>query len=360
MLDYFSRRNFLAGISASAFAAIYPPSFIDFLNKESTTSQPKSIIKPKMLKPGSTLGLIAPATALADSEQIAVAKEIAESFGFKVVIGKNTLKRYGYLAGSDEERAADINEMFRREDIDGIFPLQGGWGSMRTLPYLDFEMIRKNPKVFIGFSDITTLLLAFYKFSGLVVFHGPNVRYSFNKYTSDYYIRSFTKLEPLGKLLQPPLPEGEKVERENRMITIRGGKASGELIGGNLSLLVTTLGTPFEVSFKGKILFIEDVGEEPYRIDRMLTHLELSGALGGVAGVVLGKFRDCVPKAADYIGSLTIEEIFRTKFEKLGAPVISGLCFGHVKDHITLPIGIQATLDADAKTLTIEESAVSQ
>ncbi|MBW7889253.1 MAG: LD-carboxypeptidase [Bacteroidetes bacterium] len=358
MNDFFSRRDFLTGISFSALAAIYPANFLSFLEKESKLTEPKSLLKPKALKPGDTVGLVAPASAIAEREQAAIAKEVLESFGFKVVLGKNVLGHYGYLAGSDEERAADINTMFRRDDVDGVFPWQGGWGSMRLLPYLDFEVIRKNPKVFIGFSDITTLLLAFYKFAGLVVFHGPNVASSFNSYTFDYYIRSFTKKEPLGMLQQPPLPDGETVDKENRIITIRGGKAAGALVGGNLSLLVTTLGTPFEINYKNKILFLEDVHEEPYRIDRMLTHLELSGTLSSAAGIVIGKCRDCEPKDAGYSGSLTLEELFKTKFEKLGVPVISGVSFGHIKNHITLPIGVQATLDADAKTLTINESAV--
>jgi muramoyltetrapeptide carboxypeptidase len=358
MLDPITRRGFLSGISTTTLAAIYPPQFVSFLEKRSD-KKPLPLIKPKALKPGDTVGLIVPATAIEDPEKIDIARDIADSLGFKTVVGKHAAKQYGYLAGSDRERAEDINEMFRRSDVQGVFPIQGGWGSMRVLPYLDFDMIRKNPKVFIGFSDITTLLLAFYKFSGLVSFHGPNVWYSFNDYVRDYYTRSLTSTTPLGVLQQPPLPAGEKVNRENRIMTINGGKATGELIGGNLSLLVTTLGTPFEVDLKGKILFIEDVGEEPYRIDRMLTHLYLSGTLNEAAGFVLGKFRDCDPKGAGYLGSLTLNEIFKTRFEPLGKPCISGLSFGHIRDHITLPVGTKATLDADAKTLSLDESAVS-
>ncbi len=357
MLDPITRRGFLSGISTTTLAAIYPPQFVSFLEKRSDKN-PLPLIKPKALKKGDTVGLIVPATAVEEPEQIAVAKEIAESFGFKVVLGKNMEKQYGYLAGRDEERAEDINEMFRRNDVQGVLPIQGGWGTMRTLPYLDFEMIRKNPKVFVGFSDNTTLLLAFYKFSGLVTVHGPNVRYSFNDYTRDYYTRTLMSTTPVGLLQQPPLPAGETVNRDNRIVTVHGGKATGELIGGNLSLLVTTLGTPFEVDYKGKLLFIEDVGEEPYRIDRMLTHLYLSGVLNDAAGFILGKFRDCDPKGAGYVASLTLYELFKTRFGSLGKPCISGLSFGHIKDHIALPIGVKAELDADAKTVTILESAV--
>ena len=358
MSDFFTRRNFLAGVSASAFAAVYPPEFISLLETQAQNSKPLPLIKPKALKPGDTVGLVMPATAIDTPEWINISKEVAESLGFKVVMGKNVGNTYGYLAGTDQERAADINEMFRRSDVQGVFPIQGGWGSMRLLPYLDFELIRKNPKVFIGYSDITTLLLAFRKYSGLVTFHGPNIRSTFNDYVSDYYFRAITSSVPLGLLKQPPLPPGEKVEKENRIIMLHGGKASGELVGGNLSLLVTTLGTPFELDLTGKILFLEDVREEPYRIDRMLTHLFLSGALNNVAGIIVGKMRDCEPKDGGFTGSLTLEEIFRTRLGSLGKPAIYGLSFGHIRDQITLPIGVQATLDADAKTVTIDEGAV--
>jgi muramoyltetrapeptide carboxypeptidase len=358
MSDFFTRRNFLAGVSASAFGAVYPPQFMSILEAESKTQTPLPLIKPKALKPGDTVGLVMPATAIDTPEWITIAKELAESRGFNVVMGKNVGKSYGYLAGSDKERADDINEMFSRSDVKAVLPISGGWGSMRILPYLDFELIRKNPKVFVGFSDITTLLLAFHKFSGLVTFHGPNIRSTFNDYVADYYFRAVTSPEPLGLLKQPPLPPGEKVEKENRIITLNGGKATGQLVGGNLSLLVTTLGTPFEIDLTGKILFLEDVREEPYRIDRMLTHLFLSGTLNNAAGIIVGKMRDCDPREPGYLASLTLEEIFRTRLGTLGKPAIYGLSFGHIRDHITLPIGVNATLDADAKTVTIEEGAV--
>jgi muramoyltetrapeptide carboxypeptidase len=358
MSDFFTRRNFLAGVSASAIAAIYPPAFVSFLEARTKDQKPLPLIKPAALKQGDTVGLVLPATAIESLEWITIAKEIAESRGFNVVMGRNVGKTYGYLAGSDKERADDINEMFSRSDVKGILPISGGWGSMRVLPHLDFDMIRKNPKVFVGFSDITTLLLAFYKFAGLVTFHGPNIRSSFNDYVSDYYYRALTSTQPLGVLKQPPLPAGEKVNIENRIIVLNGGKATGELVGGNLSLLVTTLGTPFEIDLTGKILFLEDVHEEPYRIDRMLTHLFLSGTLNNAAGFIVGKMRDCEPKEAGVLGSLSLEEIFRTRLGSLGKPAIYGLSFGHIRDHITLPVGVKATLDADAKTVTIDEGAV--
>lgn len=358
MSELFSRRNFLAGFSASALAAIYPPAFVEMLEARTKDQSPLPTVKPAALKKGDTIGLVMPATAVETPERIVIAKEIAESLGFTVVLGKHVQNVYGYLAGSDKERAEDINEMFDRSDVKGVFPVQGGWGSMRILPHLDFDLIRKNPKVFVGFSDITTLLLAFHKFAGLVTFHGPNIFSTFNEYVSDYYFRAITSSSPLGLLKQPPLPPGERVDKENRILTLHGGTATGELVGGNLSLLVTTLGTPFEMDLTGKILFLEDVREEPYRIDRMLTHLFLSGSLSKAAGIVVGKMRDCEPQGGGFLGSLTLEELFRTRLGTLGIPAISGLSFGHIRDHITLPIGVKATLNADAKTLTIDEGAV--
>lgn len=358
MSDLFTRRDFLAGIGTSAFSAVYPPEFLSVLEDRKKLTSPLPLIKPEALKPGDTVGLVMPATAIDTPEWITIAKEIAESLGYTVVLGKNVGNTYGYLAGTDRERAEDINEMFARPEVKGILPIQGGWGSMRILPYLDFELARKHPKVFVGYSDITTLLLAYHKFSGLVTFHGPNIRSTFNDYVSDYYFRALSSSAPLGPLKQPPLPPGEKVEKENRILTLHGGKVSGPLVGGNLSLLVTTLGTPFEIDMTGKILFLEDVGEEPYRIDRMLTHLFLSGTLNAAAGIIVGKMRDCEAKGGGSPGSLTLEEIFRTRIGSLGKPAIYGLSFGHIRDHITLPIGVKATLDADARTVTIDDGAV--
>ncbi|MDE3057408.1 MAG: LD-carboxypeptidase [Bacteroidota bacterium] len=359
-IDLVSRRKFIAGMSASALAAVYPPSFLSRFEEHVSSDTELSLIKPKALKPGDTVGIIAPASNVYEHEEIVMGREIIESLGFKTVLGKNTARQYGYLAGSDEQRADDMNEMFHRDDIDGIICLRGGWGSMRILPMLDYEMMRKNPKVLMGYSDITSLLLAVYKHAGIVTFHGPVVLSTYNDYTMEYLTKAVFTPQPVGLIKNPPLPSGEKVEQENRIIRLGKGKGSGALVGGNLSLLVSTLGTPFEVDLKGKVLFIEEVGEEPYRVDRMLTHLWLTGKLQELAGLVIGKLTDCTPNdyKPAFPQTLSVEEILRTRIEPLGIPAVYGLMIGHIKDKITVPLGIQATLDGDAGTLTIDESAV--
>ena len=356
----FTRRKFIAGMSASALAAVYPPSFLERFEERSSPESELEVIKPKALKPGDTIGIVAPASNVYELEDIAMGREIIGSLGFKSVLGKNVSGQYGYLAGQDSERTADLNEMFRRDDVDGVICIRGGWGSMRILPMLDYELMRKNPKVLMGYSDITSLLLAVYKHAGIVTFHGPVVLSTFNEYTMEYLTRAIFTPAPIGAVKNPPLKSGEKVEKENRIIKLGKGKARGVLVGGNLSLVVSTLGTPFEVDLKDKILFIEEIGEEPYKVDRMITHLWLTGKLQEVAGIVIGKLTDCVPNEYKpaFTQTLSVEEILRTRIEPLHVPALYGLMIGHVKDKITVPLGVRATLDADEGTFVIDESAV--
>jgi muramoyltetrapeptide carboxypeptidase len=358
MIDMISsRRDFLTGISATALAAVYPQSFLDYVGG---TEESRDLLKPKALHPGSTLGIIAPASNVIEREDINVGCEVIQSLGFKTVLGKNAANQYGYLAGTDAERASDLNDMFRRDDVDGIICLRGGWGSMRILPLIDYELVRKNPKVIMGYSDITSLLIALYKVAGLVTFHGPVVLSTFSDYTMEYFTKAVLTPKPVGAVKVPVLRSGEKVEKDNRILKLGSGKGTGPLVGGNLSLVVSTLGTPFEVDLKGKMLFIEEVGEEPYKLDRMLTHLWLTGKLHELAGLVIGKLTDCKP--SDYkpafSHTLGIEEILRTRIEPIGIPAIYGAMIGHVRDKITVPLGIEATLDADAGTLSINDNAV--
>ncbi len=360
MTSHFTRRNFIAGMSASALAAVYPPPFLRRFEELSSSDKELELVKPKALKPGNTIGIVAPASNVYEVEDINVGREIVESLGFKTVLGKKVASQYGYLAGSDTDRAADLNEMFRRDDVDGIICLRGGWGSMRILPMLEYDVMRKNPKVLMGYSDITSLLLAVYKHAGIVTFHGPVVLSTFNEYTMEYLSKAIFSPTPIGVVKNPPMKSGEKVEKENRLIKLGEGKGTGVLVGGNLSLLVSTLGTPFEVDLKDKILFLEEIGEEPYKIDRMLTHLWLTGKLQELAGLVIGKLTDCGP--SDYkpafTQTLSVEEILRTRIEPLKIPALYGLMIGHIKDKITVPLGVKATLDADAGVLSIDESAV--
>jgi len=318
-----------------------------------------NIIKPKRLVKGDTIGITAPASPLNEDEQVRAAIETIRSLGFEVKEGHHLFDRYGYLAGSDRNRAADLNAMFADESVDGIITLGGGYGAPRILPNLDYDLIQSNPKVLMGYSDITSLLNGIYHETGLVTFHGPIANQSFTPYTLD----EFQKVVMQGKSdaalgAPPPFETAEgRIERKNRVTRIGGGKAQGRLIGGNLSLMATLCGTSYAPDFSGCILVLEDVGEATYRLDRMLTQLWLAGSLGQVAGIAFGKFTDC-KTSASWAKQLTVEEIITTRCREMGIPALRGLMIGHVEDMTTLPIGCMAELDVDAGTLKLLEPGV--
>ncbi len=314
-----------------------------------------SLIKPNRLQTGHTVGLIAPASPLDDEEQVYAAIETVESLGFQVKQGQHLFARHGYFAGTDAQRAADIHAMFADPEVDGIMALRGGYGSSRLLPLLDFDLMRSNPKVLLGYSDLTTILNAITQRTGLVTFHGPIMHYAFTDYTlAEWQNVLISPQAPLVIGAPPPFEKKPgQVERTNRVRTIVGGKVQGELVGGNLTLLTHLLGSPYAPNFSGKILFLEDVREEIYRIDRMLTQLWLSGVLAQVAGIVLGKFTEHGEPRGFSLG-----EVFAERFLSLGKPAVHGLMIGHVADMTVVPIGCKAELDADAGTLVLLETAV--
>jgi muramoyltetrapeptide carboxypeptidase len=315
------------------------------------------LVKPHRLEPGMTVGLIAPAGASRNRQQVLHAIDVLKSLGYRMKEGKHLYNRTQYLAGTDLERAEDINHMFADPEVDAIFTLHGGYGTMRTLPYLDYPMIRQNPKIIIGYSDITGLLLALYARSGLACFHGPCAVSTFSEYTLDEYKKVVVNPSATTVIGSPPAveyPEGQ-AERENRIMSFAGGRAKGRLVGGNLSLLSPLVGTPYEPDFQDSILFLEDVNEAFYRLDRMLTHLLLAGKLNQVSGIVLGKFTK-IPEEGN---SFNLEEIIEQLLVPLGIPVVRGLMIGHVADKTTVPLGIRAELDGDAGTLTLLEPAVT-
>jgi muramoyltetrapeptide carboxypeptidase len=317
------------------------------------------LIKPKKLRQGQVIGLVAPASPSNEDETVHGAVETLQSLGFQVKEGKHLFNRHGYLAGNDQERSADFNDMFMDDSVHGIITLGGGYGSARILPYLDYAEIQRHPKVLMGYSDITALLNGIHVRTGLVTFHGPIASQSF----TDYTLQEFKKVvmnpnagATLG--MAPPFEQGEgRVEWENRITKIGRGKVRGRLIGGNLSLMATLTGTPYSPDYSGKILVLEDVGEATYRLDRMLTQLWLSGDLEKVAGIVFGKFTDC-KTSASWAKQLTVEEVLTDRCEMLGIPAVRGLMIGHVENQTTLPIGCEAELDVDAGTLRLLEPAV--
>lgn len=314
-------------------------------------------IKPARLVKGMTVGLVAPASPGSENEVVRFGIDTVRSLGFEVKEGKHLFSRNQYLAGSDRERAEDVNAMFRDRKVDAIICLRGGYGTMRMLPYLDYEMIQKHPKVLSGFSDITGLHNAIYARTGLVTFHGPVADQTFTDYTLAEFKKVLMNPSATSIIGSPPPFEGGEgnVERRNRITRFVGGKARGRLIGGNLSLISRLLGTPYEPDFRDSILFLEDVHEAPYRIDRMLTHLWLAGKLDQVAGIVMGKFTD----SKDEGNTFSLEEVMEQRFVPLGKPAIRGLMIGHINDQTVVPIGVQAELDADAGTLTLLEPAVT-
>lgn len=306
--------------------------------------------KPKALKKGDTIGLISPASPTT-KENVEKAKEKIIEMGFKVKMGNSPYERYGYLSGSDEIRANDINEMFSDDEVDGIVCLRGGYGTPRILDLIDYDIVKDNPKVFVGYSDITALHIAFNQKSDLVTFHGPMVTSdmtsNFSDFSSESFLKAIMNTEPIGKISNP---------KEAEIITINGGIAEGSIIGGNLSLISDTIGTPYEIDVKGKILFIEETNEDPYNIDKMINHLRLAGIFEDAIGIVIGDFNNC--EKGKHEENLTLEQIFVDLIKPSGKPIIYNLKSGHCKPMITLPFGVKARLDADKKELVILEDSV--
>ena len=345
----FNRRDFARLLTAAGLASAVAPT-----HAMPAAAPPRRIVKPKRLSPGDTIGMVLPATVELDRESVNLAQEQLGALGFKVKVGAHVLDRWGFLAGADRDRAADINAAFADPEVDGIFAYSGGWGSPRVLPHLDWDTIAANPKVFIGFSDLTGLINPIYQRTGLITFHGPNGASNLEPYTLENLRRVLMSTDPIGLLENPPKGERDLVRRQYRPWTLRGGRATGRLVGGNLTLLAAMMGTPYEIETDGAILLLEDVREAPYRVDRMLTQLAQGGKFARVAGVAWGTCSDCNASGP----TLSWDEILGDHFGRLGVPVAGGLAFGHIEKKMTLPIGLQATLDADAGTIRIDESAV--
>ncbi|GAA3920398.1 S66 peptidase family protein [Luteimonas lutimaris] len=300
---------------------------------------------PPAIHPGDTVGLVSPSSATDQRLSLQLAGEVMQALGFKVKTGAHYASRYGSLAGTDAERAGDLNAMFADRDVKAVICLRGGSGAARLLPLLDYDAIRANPKVVLGFSDITALHCAIHAKTGLVTFHGPMGTSSWNSFNADQFRRLFFERE-LMQYRNPVDAGDELVPRKNRTLTITGGKAHGELVGGNLSVLVALAGTPYLPDFKDRILFLEDVSEAPYRIDRMLTTLKLMGVLDQIAGFIFGECSDCDPGGG--YGSLTLDQIFDDHIKPLGIPAYRGAMIGHIHRQFTVPVGGEVELDAGA------------
>jgi muramoyltetrapeptide carboxypeptidase len=313
----------------------------------------KRRILPAHLNPGDQVGLISPASYI-DDEGLEKAIEHLKSLDLKPVLGKNIRALYGSLAGTDEQRLADLHQMFADPQIKGIWCARGGYGCARFLPKLDYKMIRQNPKVFIGYSDITALHLALERHTGLVTFHGPVGSSPLTDYTrSQVKTLLFTPFEQHKIELAPKQAEQALENAAFKTTVIRPGRAEGTLTGGNLSLLASVVGTDYAPQLKNKILFLEDVGEKPYRIDRMLTTLRQAWPMEELAGIALGVFSDCEAKEGSR--SLSLLQTLEDRLGDLAMPIIYGLSFGHIDEMCTLPLGIRARLDTETASLTLLE-----
>jgi len=342
------RRSFIKSVSTAAVFSAIPNVYPAVL--------PQNKIKPPRLKPGDTLGLIAPGSYISEDE-LKYSKENLEKLGYKVFYNDRILSKTGYLAGTDQSRAEEVNSMFADKNVQGIICARGGYGCARILPMLDYNLIKNNPKVFIGYSDVTAMLNGIYAETGLVTFHGPVGISSFNDFSVTYFNEVLVHPEKDLVLISA---KGEDEKDNNGIKTIVSGKAVGELVGGNLSVLNSLIGTKYDFNGEGKIIFLEEIGEEPYRIDRMLTQLIQSGKFDKAAGIVVGVFKDCEPKEKDpsFSTSFSLMEVLFDRLSNLNIPVIYGMSFGHIKNKFTLPIGIKAELDTINQTLTLLENAV--
>lgn len=316
-----------------------------------------TLLKPERLKFGDTVGLVAPASAPPDPKAVDRAAAALERFGFKPKLGKNIRARLGFLAGTDRGRAADLMAMFADKKVKAIVCLRGGYGSARILDRLDYEVIRRNPKILSGYSDITSLHFALLQKTGLVSLHAP----MWNGALADPKVPEFTRKSFFQTVMEAKPPGSICEGYDGKTVSVlRGGVAEGRLIGGNLSLICASLGTPFAPSFKGDILFFEDVSEKPYRLDRMLTQLLNAGIFSQVAGVAVGVNKDCDDPDAKPGGEYRQSgaDVVKERLSQLRVPVVTGLPFGHVDLNATIPVGVRAMLDARRGDLIITEPAV--
>ncbi len=347
----FTRRNFLKTIAATATTSLLvSPSRLG------RTATPP-LLKPPRLKPGSVVGLVSPAGATWEREELDIVQDAVRALGLVPRLGPHLLDRYGYLAGQDKDRAADINQFFADPQVAALLPIRGGWGSSRMLPYLDYDRIRQNPKILVGFSDITALTLAIYGRTRVVTFHGPNGLTSWRPQQTEYFRRILFAGEAITfQNLKDGDDEDRLMQVKNRIQTITPGQARGRLIGGNLSVFSGIVGSPYVPDFQGAILFLEDTNENIYRIDRLMTHLKIAGVFDKLAGFIFGQCSGCAPDA-DY-GSLTLEEVVWDHIKPLGIPAWYGAMIGHIEPIVTLPIGLEVEIDASAGTIRMLEPAV--
>ncbi len=346
------RRNFIKTISSATVAvSAFPKSF-------SNRSKPeiKNLKKPARLNEGDTIALVTPGSYITEEEKVESINSLYD-LGFRVTYSDKLMQKNGYFSATDEERAADLNEMFERKDVHGIMCARGGYGCARILPFLDYGLIQDNPKPLIGFSDVTALHYAIYKNCDLITFHGPVSISTFSKFS----VKNFRDvlMDPTFELTLYNSTSDNNYNPYG-ITVISDGEAEGELIGGNLTLATSLIGTEYDIDYSGKIIFLEEFLEEPYRIDRMLTQMIQAGKFDDAAGIALGVFKLCESDKTNpsFKGSYNLMQVLQDRLGNLGVPVIYGLSFGHVVDKFTIPVGVNAELNTDTKKLKLLEPAV--
>jgi muramoyltetrapeptide carboxypeptidase len=317
----------------------------------------KPLLRPPKLVPGSRVALIAPAGPLLERDDLTRAEALCSALGYEPVLGRNTHHHHGYLAGTDDERLSDLNQALQDPTLDAVWCIRGGYGVTRLLDRVDYRAMVRQPKALIGFSDITALLNAISCVAGVVTFHGPVARASMPPFSRAHFEQVLTRTDSPGRLGRLPAPADVLVPQESRIVTLRGGSAEGPLAGGNLTLLQCLIGTPWFPDLTGAILFLEDVGEQLYRVDRALAHLRAIGALQGLAGIIVGRFTDLDRAGRD--GAFGFDQVLATYFGPLNIPVAYGFPIGHIDAQWTLPLRVRARLDADAGEVDLLEPAVA-
>jgi muramoyltetrapeptide carboxypeptidase len=306
---------------------------------------------PQKLKYGDTVALVSPAGAIYESEAIEIAVESLEALGLCVQKGQYLAKKYGYLAGTDSERVQDLHNAFENTTIKAIIAMRGGYGCGRLLDLLDYQLIAKNPKIIAGFSDVTALLLAIYSQTNLVTFHSPMGTSVWNDFSTQHF-KNVLFENSTSILLENPSIKGDNLTQiADRIHTIYAGEVEGIFIGGNLTVFASLIGTPYLPNLENCILFLEEINEEIYKIDRLFCQLKLSGILDKLKGIVLGKFTNC--GHGNRFSSLTLEDIFETYLLPLQIPAFSGAMIGHIPNKFTVPVGAMVKINATKGTIRI-------
>jgi muramoyltetrapeptide carboxypeptidase len=351
------RRYFIKTVSAASVAAASVASAKASPFVTQSIPGDKEIIKPPRLKKGDTLALVTPGSYISYEEKQESINNL-KKLGFEVKYSDRLMEKNGFFSATDKERAADLNDMFERDDIKGIVCARGGYGCARILPYIDYTLVSKNAKVLIGYSDVTALLYGIYKNTDLVTFHGPVGISTYNDFSKKYFEQVL--INPVEKVELKSSTSGNNYNIYG-LTTIATGNAKGELVGGNLSIIVSLIGTDYDIDTKGKIIFLEEFLEEPYRVDRMLTQMLQAGKFNHAAGIALGVFKMCESNKENpsFSNSFSLMEVLKDRLSDLNIPVVYGISFGHVEDKFTIPFGIKAELDADNYKLKLLETAVT-